>query len=228
MKKSYSLILALTFLITWLPTSQADTQIDTTGNWFGGQGAGTLGNPAFSPTFGQTFTAPSDNVLTNFTVYTRATFGASLHARAYVYAWDGNSITGPALFTGGPLTLTNPSGSSSFTEVPTATNVVLNAGSQYVFMMTILGEPASSGSAVFGLTSSDPYGGGGHWQSNSTTIDDLGVTNWNSFGGLDLAFKADFQAEAVPEPSTWVMLLGGLSFLGLWMTRRKDAATRLA
>jgi len=47
-------------------------------------------------------------------------------------------------------------------------------------------------------------------------------SNDSLVGGNDVAFQTFYDPQAAPEPSTWAMLLGGLSLLALWRLRTRS------
>jgi hypothetical protein len=82
-------------------------------------------------------------------------------------------------------------------------NVGLTAGTEYAFVIDLLGASGES----FGYTASDTIQGSGSW---------FDTTNgWFNFSGLDQAIYASF----VPEPATFVVL--GFGVLGLAALRRR-------
>jgi hypothetical protein len=203
---------------------RADAEINTYDSWNGVNGSGNFGNAPFTPTFGQTFTVPTDEntVLTSFTFALRASASSMLNYRPYVYAWDGSKITGPALYSGGISSYS----STSYAPVEVDTGELsLTPGAQYVAFFTLLDTDGTTidgsfGSGSMGIHSSfSVYGGGEHVQTNTADFNNLDDTAWFPFFGLDLAFKATFIPVAVPEPSTWAMMLGGLALLGVGFRR---------
>jgi len=195
------------------PFVHAQTLITTYPSWNGSSGVGTWGSG--TPVFGQTFTVPTDgnSVLTNFTFSVETVDGTDYQAA--VYAWDGSEATGSALFSTSTLSLP---GSFSFQTVNTDTgNLTLQAGQQYVAFFSYV---SGAGGPVFGSPASSfaSFYDGGDFVSTSGTITST-WSNTNGFGNHgDLAFNLNFTP--APEPSTWVLMLGGLALMTIGRARQ--------
>jgi hypothetical protein len=155
---------------------QVITTFDTTYAWDGSSHIQPVGNPN-TATYGQTFVAPANSVLQDFTFYLNG--NATLQVQAQVYAWNGpltavagaspQGATGPALFTSTPITI----GPTGGTFVPVTVNTggtQLTTGSPYIALFTISGpDPTdytnSSGTDTWAIASTslhvDHSGGGG-------------------------------------------------------------------
>jgi hypothetical protein len=214
----------------------ADVTFDTTGSWNGSSSISPFGQPN-TTTYGQTFVAPSDNVLENFTFYLEASSSVHLQIQAQVYNWSGNLLggaapqgaVGSALFTSTPI---NFVGNGSFEAITVTTGgTTLIAGNPSVALFTISGPDAtdylnSTGTASWGDTqqvhvSND--GGGFNFYNNGSNFAAINNGNWNDFADFgDLAWKANFTASAapVPEPSIILLLLSVVGGVGLTLRRK--------
>lgn len=219
------------------PGISAGTVLTTLPDWDGFNYAQSWGVDG-SSTYGQTFYAPSDNVLTSFTFQIAGDGPTSLQYQAFVYAWDGplrgygGQAVGSALFQSGPSTFT-ADGTSSFPDyqfqaVTVNTGLTsLVAGQAYVIFLTI-SDPAdydqSSGNTVWGLNFSahGANGGGGGFVFANNMNDPSLLTSspWDTFSDIgDLAFEATFTA--VPEPATAALAGVGLACVVAAATRRR-------
>jgi hypothetical protein len=201
----------------------AATQIDTTPSWNNYTGSG-LGFCCFGPspnatTMGQTVTVPAtDTRLDSFTFY--ADLPPGLLFRGEVYAWNGSSATGSALYESSamqttqytpPLSPYPPGGCNYSLTDPGAFQPItfntgginLTAGAQYVLFVTISRDyaaDAGEGSGCWGTIHSfgQPpvsYSGGSMFWLNDGGNPNLWTTTWNSGSSLGwgwLAFKACF------------------------------------
>src|SRR5215470_9122970 len=86
------------FLALSVPASAQN--INTIPNWNGTSFISSWGSTN-TATYGQTITATAGmNKLTSFTFELAQQAGTPPNYQAFVYAWDGTKITGPALFAG--------------------------------------------------------------------------------------------------------------------------------
>lgn len=170
---------------------------------------------------GQTFYAPITGTLTDF----QFTLGSSTITSVYgaVYAWDGaKPVT--QLWQSGPISAAP--GLLDFAPV----GVKLTAGQAYVAFLSTYGIANNTGSATVASclsfsgcnnVNADPYIGDLVWK---TIYDDTAPFNeaWSKAGYLDLTFAATISpAAAIPEPSTWVMMIIGFGSVGALQYRRK-------
>lgn len=186
-------------------------------------------------TYGQTFTAPTDNVLNDVSFYLGGQFKGSgpINYQAYVYAWDGQKATGSALFTSAMQSYT-PTGSDYASNlVYTSTgNTILTAGQKYVAFLTTAGlqtgRPQSTCS--WGMTDSylGAYSGGEVVFFN--TGNDFNQLTTQSWIYVDSAWDTKFQMDfsppsAAPEPPQFAVLgFTALGALGLILCARKRKA----
>jgi hypothetical protein len=202
--------------------ANAQTILSTTG---GGTPISPFGKPD-AQTFGQTFTAPLDNVFQNFTFYLGP--AGSLVFRAYVYAWDvgATRATGPALFTSNPII--GPIGFGGFFPV-TATlgGLVLNPGGAYVAFFSSSGQGTIGEIALqdaWDSPAANQYAGGAFvYLNNGENTGAFTTQQWSTDRqgpGSDVRFTMSFTP--VPEPQTWALMLTGLvSIGGIGLARRR-------
>jgi len=151
-------------------SASADT-IDTFAGWSQSLYISSLGEPN-AAAFGQTFrlNPGDDNVLDSITFYLFDDLPHGGHTddvnfALYLYEWDGNKLTGDALFAGSQLTTTH--GQPTFEAFSVNTNgVELMVGTDYVwFLSTLLffdGAPDGTlvAQVIDPLTSAGPYPNG--------------------------------------------------------------------
>jgi PEP-CTERM motif len=222
----------------WQPAQATTTTYDTTYAW-GGSGLSAFGNPN-TATMGQTFVAPSADILQGFTFYLSG--AADLQFQAQVYAWSGSltggngrqGAVGSPLYTSTPI----PFGSTAGAFVPvniTTGGTTLTAGADYVALLTISGPNSSNygsstGTDVFGYLpfSHVPGNGGGglNYYNNASDYPDINAGFWDDFLDYgDAAWTAIFTSPTVPvpEPATLTIVGAGLAGLGMVRRRRKAA-----
>ena len=200
--------------------------IDTTG------GTGKLEVAPFgvtnTSTYGETFTATANNVLTSYSLYLNGN-ASNLQFASYIYAWDGNKATGPALFSSAVQSY-NGGSDVAFTFNPGA-NLV--SGSKYVAFLTTAGLQAGQANQTVQMpvVSSSTYAGGDFvYYNTGDNFAQLTSNTWDCHDGCgfgDAFFKASFGAAAVPEPASWAMMILGMGAIGYAMRRRK-VATRVS
>ena len=226
-------------LVALVATSAANAAvISTLGAWNGSNSVTPFG-VADTAVYGQTFVAPTDNVMNSFTFNLRRISGANtLTFAPYVMAWNGTQATGPVLFQGPLQTL--PASATSFGAITVNTgNLALVSGQQYVAFFSVLNDAPtyptlyssqSAGNlAGYGLVGNDYTSGQfvflNTFTSGTSNFSGVTSTPWSNFGGSDLAFQMNFSAAAVPEPISLVVF-GGLLVGGGLVARKRLLAKK--
>ena len=174
----------------------------------------------YATSVGQVITVPSDNVLQSFSFYAEG-----ISFQAGVAAWSGGSangvyqtgVVGPLLYQSALITGTQDLVQYSFSTG----GLTLAPGGEYILFLTT-DTWFKIGTVAFPINqyNSNPYTGG----QLETSPD--GVSWIKPAGGYgDTTFEADF-SPAVPEPSTWAMLLLGFAGIGFRSARRKAKFSR--
>lgn len=217
---------AVIALVLAAKQGDAQTIISTPG---GAAPIGPFGEPD-AQTFGQTFLAPSDNILQSFTFFLSP--APSLTFRAYVFSWDQllGRATGPALYTSATIIGPGPIG-IGFTPITVNPGVFLDPGLAYVAFFSSSGlgsigeialqsdwdSPAAnlyaSGAFVYLNNGENPAA----WTTQTWSTNRQGV-------GSDVRFTMVFTA--TPEPSSFVLAATALIALGGAAYRRRRTESR--
>ncbi len=194
----------------------------TIANVDSGQDIGIFGRPD-TQTYGQVFRAPVTGVLSSFTFWLNGTIqGVS----GGVGTWNDTDLsynTGNGspmnLFLGSPFTASG--------ETTVSPGISVTAGQLYVAYLTVFGNAGPDGTITFDLGTSNPDLG--YFVFNNTD-NPVGDSSWNYFANFGNArFSATFDAQAaVPEPSTWALMILGFGAMGFAMRRRQKITTSVS
>ena len=175
---------------------------------------------------GQTFTSPISGQLTDFQFTLNSSTITSLYGA--VYEWTGSGL-GSMLWQSPTVSGigSGANGGGVFDFSPTGVN--LQDGHTYVAFLSTFGIAGNAGQATVGsclsfvvCTKVDPRLGN---LVTGTVYDD--GTTWSN---ANFAFDATFQAtvSAVPEPSTWAMMILGFFGVGFLAYRRRNRTAAAA
>lgn len=131
-----------------------------------------------------------------------------------VYAWDGSETTGPALYTSGVDMTT-----SSLTTYTYTPDITVTVGASYIAFVT--NQPGPSGVSLGGSGVGDMEQGTGPATFMYAEGNPSGPGAWSTYPE-NAAFNADFSA--VPEPSTWAMLILGAGMIAYAARHRSQRA----
>ena len=163
--------------------------------WDGSSEVTAFGCPN-TTTYGQVITIPADKHFLNKIVFSFINLNSgSMVLRGEVYAWDGAKATGSALWEGSPRTVAFNDGVFHRFHFDTGV-IAVTPGQQYVIFASIDKDfEQCQGDYILGwglVTSGDVYPGGGFvYQNNGGDESQWTLTPWNTFGGEDVAFRAE-------------------------------------
>jgi hypothetical protein len=175
---------------------------------------------------GQTFTSPIAGQLTDFQFTLNSSTVTSLYGA--VYEWTGSGL-GTMLWQSPTVSGigSQADGGGVFDFSPTGVNLL--QGHTYVAFLSTFGIAGNSGQATVGAcfnagcTTSDSNLGNLVYAN----VFPDGTTTWsNAFGIYDATFSAT--VSAVPEPSTWAMMILGFFGVGFLAYRRRNGIAAVA
>lgn len=210
---------ALALVAATAPAAAADIDTTTGGLLFNIQPFGSLD----TATYGQTFVAGGPS-LSSFSLFLNGRVGGAgpLDFKGYLGTWDGTKL-GSVIYTSGTQTVDD----SALTEFAFSTgNLSLTPGDVYIAFISVSDLPVQSESLFFMPAANDDIVGSFVALNNGTSFGDLTTNTWDSFGGIDAYFKANFGV--VPEPASWALMIGGFGLVGAAMRRRVAAGIRTA
>jgi hypothetical protein len=177
-----------------------------------------------SLTYGEVITPTISGTLTSFTLSLIGSVGGSIQGS--VGTWNGPAA--PAVGFGSPTTLFTSAaivtgiGGGDYTFNP---NVSVTAGSQYVLFLSVHGLDATTTTAMptafSGATGIDYF----VWNNTSSPY---GNSAWNYFFATNNVATSYTVSSAVPEPSTWAMMILGFAGVGFMAYRRKSKPALMA
>jgi hypothetical protein len=194
--------------------------------------------PSFVPTIGESFTAPITGTLTSFTLYLTDHLNGSETSLGNLIggidSWNGSGSSS-SLYASAPVEIVNTgwpaAGNSNAAAYTFNPNISVVAGQSYIAFLSVYGVAGAGGNGQmpfqFTASTAPTAGGGGHiyW----TSVSPFGAAVWSTD-----AFRpgwAEFQATittAVPEPSTWAMMILGFVGVGFMAYRRKSKRELMA
>ena len=157
--------------------------------------------------------AGTDRTLTDWSFEYFVSPGSGISGQAFLYAVDGSGFPGTLLYQSSVADLDGGADefgygtfiNSGFTPFDLPEEVIwavaftgVDGGEEFGLLYTGTPEIGTSGDNFYTFT-------GGEWAIVGT--------------GLEDSFSAQFNA--VPEPGTWALLVGGLGMLSFWSYRRK-------
>lgn len=217
-QRLFKIALAATAMIAAAP-ALASTTI---ANADSGADVASFGRPD-SQTYGQVFRAPVSGVLSSFTFWLNGTVeGVS----GGVGTWNDADLsynTGNGSPTN--LFLSSPFTASGATSV--SPGIGVTAGQLYVAYLTVFGNAGPSGTVSFDRGTPNADLGYFVWNNGTNPV---GNSSWNYFSNLGNArFSATFNAQAaVPEPSTWALMILGFGLMGYGLRRRQKVNTTVS
>jgi hypothetical protein len=199
-------MLAITVAAGW-PAAASSIIIPPRGDQIGNWG------PSSGQTYGQVFVAP-DAMLLDYTLWVSGSEAFPFVSQ--VYAWDGDGVTGAALYTSAIHSVT-----STLTAFTFAPNIMLTQGASYV--ATVTNRPFNVG--LGGSGSGTMARGTASTGFTFTGGDPTASSSWCTSGcALSAQFTANFAPVGggpVPEPAAWALMILGFGAAGAAVRSRK-------
>lgn len=189
---------ALVVVLICTPAAHAsETVIDTLSDLSNVYNVNSFGEGT-TPTYGQTVTVPTDNILDSFTFRLGHGGDVPTTVRFIVMAWDVDRVSGPVLFESDPTTLIESQFYQNYTIMTGGLPLV--AGNQYALFFTSFLDYDGindQSSALARHYSTDPYPDGRFvLNNNASSLAGLAANAWqiDFLGTGDLAFLAEFSS----------------------------------
>lgn len=176
-----------------------------------------LGYPN-AATFGQTFTAPTANVLDDWTIYLQNAWGTPQSFKFYLMAWNGSEAAGPILYQSGLETVAVNQTTFPITAFTVAPDLALTAGKQYVIFINESGlnTPTIGFINQGGNSTSTSLGGNFVYLDNGDNFSLVTTEPWKRELNPDIpetAYKADFSSQVPDSGSSIVLMSLGIGVL---------------
>ena len=187
---------------------------------------GNTPNPSSdSPKVGEVFSLTSAAMLSSFSFYAIGNTTASLQLNVARWNPDTNAKNQATNLVGSPLLTTTGSASETFNSTGGYTTLAfnnlgltLNADTKYIAYLTS-SNPAVSGIQLSRTQTTQDPSGFGVGNGYLSTVPDVGwLLPFNGNGFLSLQYTAE--TTAIPEPSTYAVIVGAVAF-GFVALRRK-------
>jgi hypothetical protein len=180
----------------------------------------TISDPALAgaEALGQVITVPAGQGFINTIGFEVISSSGAPTFRAMIFPWDGvNSVSGPALYDSGALTVP-----ANLTTINTGA-VPVSPGQQYVILVTMTQDP-TAGQVALGAYPNDltyALGSAVVQADNNASLTDA----WGA-AAQDLAFGVAYSPapSTVPTLSEWALILFGVLLAGggaFWLSRRR-------
>jgi PEP-CTERM motif-containing protein len=208
--------------------AQVTVGTGTSTNYVGPLGNDSQGTPLSA--FAQTFVSPTGmNFLQQFTLYLSTELnGNQLFLQSSIYQFDGDRLTGPALFTSALFAGSGNAGDNdAFTFGSDGNLLNVQLAPNVVYAMVLSALPGSALSAdpstvQVNLGATD-YANGELFYAVSTNPADLSAPGgfFELDGSTDAAFQASFSVTPTPEPASLLLVASGFAGMGGVVARRR-------
>ncbi len=193
-------IAALSLHLILAPAAKADVTISTLGSISSVIQPWGTPSSGSTPTYGQVVVVPAGNpVLKDLTFKISNGNAVAIPYTAYVYAWTGSAIIGPALYTSAPLSVPPTGSIATFNPITiSGINTALIPGNTYAVFFTTIGQAANVGSSRWQTSTAASYTSGKFIYNNALTFTGLFAPPnpvWNNNGDFNnSAFSMTFGA----------------------------------